>query len=249
MENFLQQGVNAAKAGDKARAFQLLTRATQDSTTAEQAWLWLAGVVTNDAERLFCLDNALRINPSNEPAKSKAGELRQRGIFPATPTPLQAPPPMANPPAQTVASQPATPSLAVQPNSGLVQTIVPEPPRASAVSQQNLSGPYRFAAQEFARKQSSKAITKKLIDQGLTPDTANQVVTETEKLWRKALVDKNKKRMTRGLIWAVIGIVLTCGTMALASSQGGGRYVLFYGAIIFGVIDFFAGLIGWLWNT
>ena len=64
MENLLQQGMNAAKAGNKALAFQLLTKATQDGATAEQAWLWLTSVLTADAERLFCLDNALRINPS-----------------------------------------------------------------------------------------------------------------------------------------------------------------------------------------
>jgi len=68
MDNDLQQGILAAKAGDKPRAFDLLTRASQVPATSEQAWLWLSSVVNDDSERLFCLDSALRINATNVPA-------------------------------------------------------------------------------------------------------------------------------------------------------------------------------------
>lgn len=245
MENLLQQGMNAAKAGDKALAFQLLTKATQDGATAEQAWLWLTSVLTADAERLFCLDNALRINPNNGPAKNKAAELRSKGIFPALPTPpYAAAPAVVNPPAQTAVPQPIKPPQPVQTSSSPMQPKIPEPPRTN--SQQDLSGLFRFAAQELAKKQSPKTIVKKLIDQGVTPATADQIVIETQKVFKKALVEKNKKRMTRGLIWTVVGIVLTCGTLAFSDKLGGG--VLFWGAIVFGFIDFIAGLIGWLSN-
>ena len=247
MDNLLQQGINAAKAGDKAQAFQLLTRATQDPTVAEQAWLWLAGVVPTDAERLFCLDNALRINPNNGLAKNKAAEFRQKGIFPAVPMPPEAAP-VVRAPAPTPTPRPAPPPPADPMNLKPLPSTVAEPPRASAGSQQDLSGLYRLAAQELARKQSPKAVVQKLTDQGVTPATANQIVGETQKMIKKALVDNNKKRMTRGLIWMVIGVVLTCGTLAFASSRGGGRYILFWGAIGYGLIDFIAGLIGWLSN-
>jgi hypothetical protein len=53
--------------------------------------------------------------------------------------------------------------------------------------------------------------------------------------------------MSRGLVWLVIGIILTCGTMAFSDSMGG-KYVFFYGAIIWGFIDFIIGLFGWLSN-
>ena len=39
MDNDLQQGILAAKAGDKFGAFNFLTRASQVPETAEQAWL------------------------------------------------------------------------------------------------------------------------------------------------------------------------------------------------------------------
>ena len=252
MDNFLQQGINAAKAGDKARAFQLLTRAIQDTASAEQAWLWMSSVVSNDSERLFCLDNALRINPDNAPAKNKAAEFRQKGIFPAVPISpdepsVATPPPMrtsASPQSAGLVASPAIPTAAKPFSSQPVDS--PRP--TTAGSQQDFSGLYRFAAQELANKKSPKAVAQKLTEQGVTPATANQIVAETQKLLKKALSEKNKKRMLRGFIWLVIGIVLTCGTLAFASSKGGGTYVVFYGAIIWGIIDFIAGFFGWLFS-
>lgn len=247
MDNLLQQGINAAKAGDKVQAFQLLTRATQDPTVAEQAWLWLAGVVPSDAERLFCLDNALRVNPNNGLAKNKASEFRQKGIFPAVPMPPEAAP-VIKAPSATPTPQPAPPPPAASMNLKPLPSQAVEPPRASTGSQQDLSGLYRLAAQELSRNQSPKTVAQKLTEQGVSAATANQIVGETQKVIKKALAERNKKRMTRGLIWMVIGIVLTCGGMAFASSRGGGSYILFWGAIGYGLIDFIAGLIGWLSN-
>ena len=72
MDNYLQEGIAAAKAGDKPRAFDLLTRASENPATSEQAWLWLSSVVKDDEERLFCLNNVLRINPANAAAFTPA---------------------------------------------------------------------------------------------------------------------------------------------------------------------------------
>jgi hypothetical protein len=45
----------------------------------------------------------------------------------------------------------------------------------------------------------------------------------------------------------VVGIAITVGTYAAAaSSQGGGRYVVTWGLIIFGGFRFCKGLIGWV---
>ena len=44
--------------------------------------------------------------------------------------------------------------------------------------------------------------------------------------------------------WVVGGIVATVATYKAASE--GGVYFIFWGAVIFGAIDFFRGLAGWL---
>jgi hypothetical protein len=88
-------------------------------------------------------------------------------------------------------------------------------------------------------------IVKGLTDRGLPPEVASRIVNETQSLLKKARGEKHKKRMTRGALWTIAGLVLTCGSYVFAS-EAGGSYVLCYGAIIFGLIDFFVGLIGWL---
>ena len=48
--------------------------------------------------------------------------------------------------------------------------------------------------------------------------------------------------MVVGAIWCIGGILVTALTYgAAASSPGGGRYVIAYGAIIFGAIQFLRG--------
>jgi hypothetical protein len=53
--------------------------------------------------------------------------------------------------------------------------------------------------------------------------------------------EQAKKNMIYGGLWAVGGTVVTVWTYASAS-DGGGHYVVAWGAIIFGAIQFFRGL-------
>jgi len=59
------------------------------------------------------------------------------------------------------------------------------------------------------------------------------------------LVEKNKNRIIRGLVWTILGIVITWITYDIASEQGG-TYLICWGAVIFGIIDLLAGLFGWV---
>jgi hypothetical protein len=59
---------------------------------------------------------------------------------------------------------------------------------------------------------------------------------------RKALSSVYFRHMMAGILWCVAGAVLTVATLAIGKGAG----VIFYGAIIFGVIDFFRGLFGWM---
>lgn len=65
----LQEGIAAAKAGDKARARQLLLQALTLDERNEQAWLWLSGVADDTDEARTCLENVLALNPANERAR------------------------------------------------------------------------------------------------------------------------------------------------------------------------------------
>lgn len=256
MNDYLQQGILAAKAGDKSRAFDLLTRASEVPATSEKAWLWLSSVVNDDAERLFCLNNVLRINSDNATAQRGAEMLRQKGVFPAVPvypesqwtapaqdfTPKQVPSPKP--------SQINFPSSTRNQTASAPVAVVANPPKPSYETdwkKQELSGLFQYAVMELANKKSRQVVEKLLIGRGASPETAKTVVMDAQYAVKKALRKKYAARMKRGFILTVIGIVITCGTYTFADSLGG-RYVLFYGPVIFGLIDLVAGFFGWLFN-
>jgi len=54
-----------------------------------------------------------------------------------------------------------------------------------------------------------------------------------------------KKRMIRGLLWLAGGGGISF-LLYLQASIGGGFYFVFYGAMIWGAIDFFIGLASWV---
>jgi hypothetical protein len=64
-DDFLAQGIATAKAGNKQEARRFLGAAIQQSPNDERAWGWFYNIAVNDEERLRCVKEELRINPSN----------------------------------------------------------------------------------------------------------------------------------------------------------------------------------------
>ncbi len=60
----------------------------------------------------------------------------------------------------------------------------------------------------------------------------------------EALASKYARRMLYGVLWAVGGTIVT--VVAYEAASPGGTYIIAWGAIVFGIIDFFRGLFGWL---
>ena len=243
MNDYLQQGIQAAKAGDKPRAFDLLTRASEVPSTSEKAWLWLSSVVNDDSERLFCLNNVLRINSDNMTAKRGADMLRQKGVFPAVPV---------YPTYQKTASMQDFPakqppfSKSFEGNSSLpVATTTSS--HESDWQRQDLSGLFQYAAMELAAKKPRQEIEKSLMSRGASLETAKTLVKDAQYAVKKARGGKYKKQMTSGLGLIIVGLVLTCGSYAIADSFNG-RYFLFYGAVFVGLINLVIGFFGWLVN-
>jgi hypothetical protein len=256
MDNYLQEGIMAVKAGDKARAFELLRHASQVPATSEQAWLWLSAVVSDDPERLFCLNNVLRINSDNQAAKRGASSLRQKGIFPAMPDypePPRAAPTQEYTPRHLPASKSSeTNSVApmwAQTESAPVAASKPQqqPGYETDWKKQELAGFFQYAAMELESNRPHQAVEKLLVGRGATLEVARTVVKDAQYAVRKIRREKYKKRMTRGFLSTMVGIVITCGTYAFAANMGG-KFILFYGVIIAGLIDFAIGLIGWIVN-
>ncbi len=69
VEELVVEGIAALKAGDKSKAFAALTQAIYLQPQNESAWIWLSGVCARDAERKFCMERVLEINPNSEVAQ------------------------------------------------------------------------------------------------------------------------------------------------------------------------------------
>jgi hypothetical protein len=133
-------------------------------------------------------------------------------------------------------------SAAVKPSAPPGQSVFD-----SELKKQELSGLFQYAALELAGNKAPQAVEQSLVSRGASLETAKKLVKDAGQAVKKTRQDKYKKRMTRGLILTILGAVITCGTYIFANELGG-NYVLCYGAIIFGVIDFVIGLVGWIAN-
>ena len=69
LSQLLEDGIQAAQHGDKARARDLLTQATEIDPTNEEAWLWLAGVAGGPEDTEMYLQTVLALDPAHPQAQ------------------------------------------------------------------------------------------------------------------------------------------------------------------------------------
>jgi hypothetical protein len=55
--------------GQRSRARDLLTRLLRTDQSNPQYWLWMSAVVDSNPEKVFCLQNVLRLEPDSQAAK------------------------------------------------------------------------------------------------------------------------------------------------------------------------------------
>jgi twitching motility two-component system response regulator PilG len=79
--SLLQEGIAAARAGNKPLTRQLLRQVTELDPDNEVAWLWLAGAAESPRAALECLERVLEINPRSERARTALRPVRfQAGV-------------------------------------------------------------------------------------------------------------------------------------------------------------------------
>ena len=108
-------------------------------------------------------------------------------------------------------------------------------------------------ASELGEGKSREKIVKELVKQDWPEESAIEFVNNIEQAiteykdspeGREVLARKYARHMLYGILWFVGGTIVTVVTYEAAS--GGGTYFIAWGAILFGIIDFFRGLFGWL---
>ena len=75
MDDLLQQGITAYKAGKRDEARKLFITAVKQNPDNKRAWGGMYEVSGDDKERVYCLKQMLRINPKNGKAKQLLNQL------------------------------------------------------------------------------------------------------------------------------------------------------------------------------
>lgn len=100
---------------------------------------------------------------------------------------------------------------------------------------------YAFAADLMTEQKKSATETKSiLIEQGLRAEDAEVVVTNLQAQIDQAKNEAANKNMLYGALWCIGGLLVTALTYSTASD--GGTYVVAWGAVVFGAIQFFKGV-------
>jgi hypothetical protein len=99
---------------------------------------------------------------------------------------------------------------------------------------------YTYAAEMLLKLGKSPVEAEQiLINDGMDENTSEQVL---KNLAADEAKRNSKKNMLWGAVWCIGGILVTALTYSNASS-GGGSYVVAWGAIVFGAVQFFKGLL------
>jgi len=74
----LQRAIQAARAGRKEEARDLLLEIVDADPQNEMAWMWLSGLVDSLEDRIIACENVLTINPANERVRDYLTELESQ---------------------------------------------------------------------------------------------------------------------------------------------------------------------------
>ena len=107
--------------------------------------------------------------------------------------------------------------------------------------QEFVNGIYRYAAElMFERKKSGHETKKILVEKGLREEDADVIIANLQAEIKQAKREAGSKNMLYGALWCIGGTVVTLVTYSSASE--GDSYIVAWGAIIVGAIQFLRGL-------
>jgi len=112
-------------------------------------------------------------------------------------------------------------------------------------AEENAEAVYAFAADQMRNGLTGPEVVKVLVENGLEHETAAVVVEDLTNLRKRVSREAGQKNMLIGALWCGGGLAVTAITFSAAS--GGGVYVVTWGAVIFGAIQFLRG-VGQMWG-
>jgi hypothetical protein len=105
--------------------------------------------------------------------------------------------------------------------------------------EENVQALYLYAANSLRDGMPTGQIINKLVERGASPEFAEAIVHELQEAIIEAHKSEGRKNMLYGGLWCGGGTLVT--VLSYAMAEGGGSFVLAWGAIIFGGIQFLRG--------
>lgn len=118
---------------------------------------------------------------------------------------------------------------------------VNSPPDPEPKPEQVVEAAYGFAAEQMRQGVAPSQVQKILIERELDAESAANVVGDLKRSQAEAWRQAGQRNMIIGTLWCFGGIALTTVTYQAAAGAGGGKYVVAWGAILFGGIQFLRG--------
>jgi tetratricopeptide (TPR) repeat protein len=78
VDELLQEGIAAAKSGQRERAYDLLMQVVEEDKDNVLAWLWLSGVADSLDDREIYLENVLALDPMHAAARKGLAQVREQ---------------------------------------------------------------------------------------------------------------------------------------------------------------------------
>ena len=102
----------------------------------------------------------------------------------------------------------------------------------------------RFAAQLMKNGIADSVIQTKIVEMGMTNEQASAVVSSLRQVRKRVRRRTGIRNMVMGGLFCIGGIVIT--VVSISASKSGGFYIVTWGAILFGALQFFGGLFQYL---
>jgi hypothetical protein len=118
-----------------------------------------------------------------------------------------------------------------------METNTETPTTLTSQETQNI---FDYAIMQLAEGKSNEDVIDMMKRRGISIADAQNLVPQLRIQIAQAKVDHANKEIRNGALWCLGGLVVSIGTYSMAS--GGGSYLLCWGPVIFGGIQFFRGL-------
>jgi hypothetical protein len=113
---------------------------------------------------------------------------------------------------------------------------------ASKLSDQEIQNIYDYAAMQLSDGRSKEEVIDMVVSRGIDRAHAPEIVSSLRQQIAQMKVDRANKDITHGALWFGGGLLVTVGSYSMASN-GGGSYLMCWGAIIFGGYQLLKGMV------